>query len=150
MFGKFRNQGTRQHNGIDLKASYGTPIFSMYGGIVYNSMYGKEAGYLTRIQSKVNGKTIIIEYFHLQNKGRLKAGTRVKAGDLIGYLGDSGSLKGAIAKGYTVSHLHIGVKEHDGSRTWGFKTNFSYVDPRPYLATQIDNNGKTTKKANCN
>lgn len=61
----------------------------------------------------------------MQNWGR-KSG-KVKAGDIIGYQGDSGNLGTAISRGKTVSHVHIAVEVY-GQR----------VDPLPYLKTRID------------
>jgi murein DD-endopeptidase MepM/ murein hydrolase activator NlpD len=80
----------------------------MYDGVIYNTLYqAKGAGYWTQIQSFVNGEIIISQYYHLQKAGRTSGGTKVKAGDIIGYQGDSGNLADAIAKKYTVSHVHI-------------------------------------------
>lgn len=148
MFGWTRNQGNKHHYGVDLKADYGDAIYAMYDGSIYSEKYDKDgAGYYTRIQSTVNGQTFLVEYHHLQKDNRVKSGN-VKAGDIIGYLGDSGNLSGAIEDGFAISHVHIGVLEHDGSDKWGFK-NYSFVDPLPYLATEIDSDGTVTKKADC-
>ena len=61
------------------------------------------------ITSTVKGKKITIGYFHLQYSRRTSG--NVKAGDIIGYQGTSGNLKGAIADKKTVSHVHIKVKD---------------------------------------
>lgn len=161
-FGCTRNGGscsgysggrTKKHEGIDLKNAYGAPIYAMYDGFIYNSRYDDDAGYYTRIQSTVNGKTFIHEYFHLQSGNRIKTNTNgtlryVKAGDIIGYQGNSGNLKDAIARGDTVSHVHIKISEHDGSSKWGYK-NYNPVDPKTYFSTTINSNGTSTYQ-NCN
>ena len=132
MFGLTRNNGTKKHEGLDLKNPYGAPIYAMYDGTArlvtqYNTKTGKidGAGHYVDITSTINGKTVNILYFHMQESGR-KSGT-INAGDIIGYQGDSGNLKNAIKKGQTVSHLHIKIKE-----------NGNVVDPISYLKTKID------------
>ena len=72
-----------------------------------------------------------IQYFYLQQDNR-KTG-RVKAGDIIGYQGDSGNLKDVIyGENKTVdSHVHIKIEKLIGNKK-------VLVDPLPYLATKID------------
>ena len=84
-----------------------------------------------------------MSFFHLQKENRVLQGTplvKVEAGDIIGYQGDSGNLKGAIESGGVESHVHIEVREHDGSSKWGYK-NFNLVDPRTYFSTIIKDDG---------
>ena len=128
----------------------------MHDGFIYNTLFDDDgAGYFTQIQSTINGKTIISKYFHLQKDNRVRENSNgtlryVKAGDIIGYQGDSGNLKGAINDGDVESHVHIEILAHDGSNSWNYKTNFSNVDPRDYLSTTIDDNGITQANTNCN
>lgn len=43
----------------------------MYDGFIYTSKNDPDgAGYYTRIQSTINGETIIVCYFHLQEENR--------------------------------------------------------------------------------
>lgn len=75
-------------------------------------------------------------YFHLQEQNRVSG--NVKAGDIIGYQGDSGNLKGAIEQGQTVSHLHLKTQE-----------NGDYVNPLNHLKTKIDpNTGRVINPCN--
>ncbi len=120
------------HNGVDIKNPYGAPIYAIYGGEAtihkqINKKTGKldGAGYYTTIISKVNGKKIRMIYFHLQEKNRIKG--NVKAGDIIGYQGDSGNLKNAIKQGHTVSHVHIKTQVNDAND-----------DPLNHIKTKID------------
>ncbi len=146
---------TKSHGGIDIKSEYGDPIYAMYDGFIYTSKNDPDgAGYYTRIQSTINGETIIVCYFHLQEENRELATNNplnyVQAGDIIGYQGDSGNLKKAIARGGVDSHVHIEVRKHDGGSSWGF-SHFDLVDPRDYFATTIDSNGVSTPNTNdCN
>ncbi len=64
----------------------------------------------------------------------------VKAGDIIGYQGDTGNLKGAIEDVYAVSHLHVKVKK-----------NGVVVDPEDYMKTSFnDTTGVATHSSDCN
>lgn len=146
---------TKLHNGIDLINDYGEPIYAMYSGFIYNTLYDEDAGYFTQIQSTINGETVIIKYFHMQEENRIKEnndGTLrfVSAGDIIGYQGDSGNLKEAIADGTVDSHVHIEILSHDGSTNWNYFTNFNTVDPRNYLNTVINNDGTSEENTDCN
>ncbi|HYQ71896.1 MAG TPA: peptidoglycan DD-metalloendopeptidase family protein [Gammaproteobacteria bacterium] len=86
----------RAHKGVDYAAATGTPIKSTSNGkIVYR---GKKGGY---------GNTVIIQhgtkystlYAHMSKfRGGLKTGSRVKQGQVIGYIGSSGLATGP--------HLH--------------------------------------------
>jgi hypothetical protein len=137
MYGKTRNSNTKWHKGLDLKSDFGDPIYAMYDGTAAkrvqrdknNNVTG--AGYFVDVTSTVDGKTVNILYFHMQNENRVSGS--VKAGDIIGYQGDSGNLKTAIDQNFAISHLHIKVKE-----------NGAHVDPRGYLKTNINSSGTTT------
>ncbi len=86
----------RAHKGVDYAAPKGTPIRASGDGRI--SLRGRKGGY---------GKTVIIEhgggistlYGHMSRYARSKRrGSRVKQGDVIGYIGKTG-----LATGY---HLH--------------------------------------------
>lgn len=146
---------SKSHAGIDLKNEFGEPIFAMHDGLIYSSKYDADgAGYYTRIQGTLNGQNVLTEYFHLQKDNRIEQNrsgeplVRIKAGDIIGYQGDSGNLKGAIASGGVGSHVHIEIRAHDGSTRWGYK-NFILKDPRDYISTTINDSG-TSETNDCN
>ena len=86
----------RAHKGVDYAASRGTPIKATSNGKIVHQ--GNKGGY---------GKTIIIQhgtkystlYAHMSNYRKcLKQGSRVKQGQIIGYIGSSGLATGP--------HLH--------------------------------------------
>jgi murein DD-endopeptidase MepM/ murein hydrolase activator NlpD len=142
----------KSHAGIDIKSSYGNPIYAMYDGFIFSTKYQDKAGYYTRIQSTANEKTFIHEYYHLQKEKRILQGNplvKVKSGDIIGYQGNSGNLKNEIKKKIVESHVHIEIREHDGSTKWGYK-NFKIVDPRTYFSAKIKDDGTSEKNTNCN
>jgi murein DD-endopeptidase MepM/ murein hydrolase activator NlpD len=85
------------HNGIDLKASLGTPTISIKPGKILISKFHKNLGYYLVIDHD----GFLSVYCHLQKLG-LPAGTVVKEGDIVGYVGSSGKSNGA--------HLHFEIR----------------------------------------
>jgi murein DD-endopeptidase MepM/ murein hydrolase activator NlpD len=94
---------TATHNGIDIAASLGTPIYSSESGKVV--AIGNQDKYCYRA---AYGKFIVIQhdnylttfYAHLSLQ-TVKVGDVVKRGDLIGYIGNTGFSTGP--------HLHFTV-----------------------------------------
>lgn len=67
-------------------------------------------------------------YMHLCKKPKFNVGDRVKAGQVIGYMGTTGNSTG--------THLHLGL--HIGS-IWPPKSSGNRKDPLPYLGKSIRN-----------
>lgn len=135
-------RGRKWHNGVDLKKPQGAPIYAVYDGTatIHTQRDDKGnldgAGYYTAIVSNVNGKTVRMVYFHLQEDNRITG--QVKAGDIIRHQGDSGNLKNGIKQGYAISHVHIKTQE-----------NGVNVNPLLHLKTTIDpSSGQTTNPCN--
>lgn len=87
------------HNGIDLKAKTGDKVYAAADGVVQVAK-NNQGGY---------GLYIVIDhncfgslYAHL-SKINVQVGQKVKAGDLIGFTGNTGASTGA--------HLHFEVRE---------------------------------------
>ena len=99
------------HQGVDLSAAQGTPVYASRGGQVSASTYGSAAGYYVKI-NHLDGFSSI--YMHLNNYV-VSAGQNVSQGQLIGYVGKTG-----VATGY---HLHFGILY-----------NGAYVNPANYVA----------------
>jgi len=84
------------HTGVDLSASYGQPIKATSDGVI--SFIGSNGSYGRTIEIKYNEKYSTL-YAHLSGFAKnLKNGDRVKQGQLIGYVGNSGMATG--------THLH--------------------------------------------
>ena len=109
------------HNGLDTAGGDGSPIYSVYDGVVRVNTYEKGgAGYYVSIGTDMDGKNYRLVYMHLKAKSKLKKGAKVKAGDLIGYQGNTGNSTG--------SHLHISVKVASSSTASGKTADpFDYV-----------------------
>ncbi len=79
---------TRPHQGIDYAAPTGTPIISVADGTVTRAAYTGGYGHLVKIR---HGRGLITQYAHMSKYGRgIKAGKKVKQGQVIGYVGSTG------------------------------------------------------------
>ena len=90
--------GRRSHKGIDMAGPVGTPIYATADGIVGRSQWVRGYGKYIEIN---HGNEIQTRYGHM-SRLNVKANARVKAGDLIGYMGSTGRSTG--------SHLHYEVR----------------------------------------
>ena len=104
-WGGARSEG-RTHEGVDIFAPRDTPIHATTRGIVVN--VGPD---------RLGGRTVMIlgpggqrhYYAHLNRYPDLSRGDWVEAGDVVGYVGDSGNAKG------TPTHLHYGIYAAGGA-----------------------------------
>jgi murein DD-endopeptidase MepM/ murein hydrolase activator NlpD len=102
--------GNRGHEGTDLMAGNNTrgyfPILSITDGIVENMGWLEQGGYRIGIRSESGG---YFYYAHLDTYApELKIGDTVIAGQLIGFMGDSGYGQEG-TKGQFDVHLHLGI-----------------------------------------
>lgn len=102
--------GARNHEGTDIMADNNTrgyfPIISITDGIVENMGWLEQGGYRIGIRS-VSGAYFY--YAHMDSYApELKLGDSVIAGQLLGFMGDSGyGVEGTI--GQFDVHLHMGI-----------------------------------------
>ena len=81
----------RPHRGTDFAAPTGTPIMATASGKVVKSSYTRGNGYYVKIK---HNKTYSTQYLHMQKRGRVKQGSYVKQGDIIGKIGMTGNTSG--------------------------------------------------------
>ncbi len=86
------------HEGMDIAAQTGTPVMAPADGVVVKSGFGTGYGNMVEISHGYGLRTI---YAH-NSRLNVKAGQRVKRGEVISYVGDTGSSTGP--------HLHYEVK----------------------------------------
>ena len=98
------------HNGMDISASSGTPILSVYNGVVATVAKTSLAGNYIMIN---HGSGLYTVYMHC-SKIIAKVGQTVKQGDTIALVGSTGRS--------TAPHLHFSVR-----------LNGEYVNPGPYV-----------------
>ena len=108
VFGEHRHasHGKKEHahDGVDIAAAAGTPVYAVVGGKVVRSGWSDTYGNRVEIQdSQGNMHT----YAHLQSLSDYKTGANVTAGMPIGAVGHTG-------RGITGNHLHWGVKDSKG------------------------------------
>lgn len=102
--------GFRGHEGCDIMASKKQrgyyPVLSMTDGVVEKIGWLPQGGYRIGIRSESGG---YFYYAHLYEYAeQFQTGTRVSAGQLLGFMGDSGyGEEGTVGK-FDV-HLHVGI-----------------------------------------
>jgi len=80
----------KAHRGTDFAAAHGTPIIATANGTVTHSTYARGNGNYVKIK---HNSTYSTQYLHM-SKRKSKVGDFVKQGDVIGYVGNTGSSAG--------------------------------------------------------
>lgn len=115
---RYAQFGLDGHNGLDFAVPLGTPIRAVDDGMVVEVLDDTD-GYGRYVKLEhVWGHSL---YAHLQMQIAAHV-MMVKAGDLIGYSGNTGNSTGP--------HLHFGMRVHPFTRGRPFD---GYSDPQPYL-----------------
>lgn len=108
--------GKRGHEGTDIMANKNKaglyPVISMTDGLVTNKGWLEKGGYRIGITAPEGG---YFYYAHLDSYANLKEGDEVKAGDLLGYMGNSGYGEEG-TRGQFPVHLHVGIYIYDGEK----------------------------------
>ena len=119
------------HNGIDLRATIGTPVYAVSDGVVmeakdnptgyglYVALYHDDFGSL---------------YAHLSEL-LVEKGQQVKAGDIVGYSGNTGASTGP--------HLHFEIRLCGQSKFWDRcepdrQVFMHCTDPTPFIDNMIE------------
>jgi murein DD-endopeptidase MepM/ murein hydrolase activator NlpD len=93
---------TKMHTGTDFAAPTGTPILASGDGLVVRAQWCGGGGNCVKIKHNRVYQTV---YAHMSKFGKgIKKGTRVKQGQIIGYVGSTGLSTGP--------HLHYEVIEN--------------------------------------
>jgi murein DD-endopeptidase MepM/ murein hydrolase activator NlpD len=119
-FGVDRDHGARHHEGVDIAAPHMTPVVAVADGVVIEVVQeaGTDQCCWARIRHSDGWESF---YIHLNNdlfgtddgkgmgvRADLVPGTRVHAGEVIGWVGDSGNAE------ETVYHLHFELRTPQG------------------------------------
>ncbi len=157
---RFESSDKRKfHNGLDLSAEPGTPIFAMYDGVISDYRYCVEqvnrisskaypvdykgntdgAGNTEHIKCNVAGKTILVGYWHLlegipvainpRTKKPFAPGDVIYQGEIIGYTGTTGNCYKILN-----CHLHLVVIDYEKRATG----NSKYLNPEDYINGNVD------------
>ena len=114
----FNDQPRSPHRGLDLAAPTGTPVAAVADGVVVltgNHYFAGRSVYVN------HGTGVVSAYFHLSEIG-VAQGDEVRAGDVLGKVGESGRVTGA--------HLHFGLYVLGQA-----------VDPEPLFAEPLKRKG---------
>lgn len=110
-------RGYRRHHGTDIFAASGTPLVAVQDGTI-DRMSGGDYGLGGISLHVVNDRGDYFYYAHLSGYAPgLHAGLRVRAGDILGYVGNTGNAR------TTPSHVHFEIHPGGGAA----------VNPFPFL-----------------
>ncbi|MFT4806399.1 MAG: hypothetical protein ACI9YE_003633 [Psychroserpens sp.] len=145
--GRYGNGRGRFHDGVDLSAPFGTPVFASHNGVVASYPYrnnwsmeehgvtrGEGAGNRIYLNFILGSDNLQFGYWHL-GEVLVQPGQQVYQGQLIGYTGNTGNVSNPGSAG---SHLHL------RARLNGVET-----DLEPYFATELNAQGQPVNP-NCN
>jgi len=115
--------GERSHEGIDLMAEKGIPIMSVCDGVIEKVGWNELGGYRLGIRGN---DTIYYYYAHMSRyEGNPEEGKKVKKGQVIGYVGDTGYGPEGTT-GQFEPHLHFGMY-------YGKQNKLTPFNPYPFL-----------------
>ena len=125
--------GERTHEGTDVMALNNVagiyPVLSATSGTVTNLGWLELGGWRIGITSESG---VYYYYAHLDSYADIKVGDKVNAGDLLGFMGNSGYSKVEGTKGKFDVHLHFGIYYTD--------ENGSEIALNPYHLLKIIEN----------
>ncbi|MDC7995181.1 M23 family metallopeptidase [Altibacter sp. HG106] len=116
-WGAARDGGRRSHEGIDIFAARGTPVVAAIDGRVSSTGKRGLGGKQVWLRDGLFGASLY--YAHLDSIA-VRNGMRVKVGDTLGFVGNSGNAR------TTAPHLHFGI----------YKGYSGAVNPYPFVAQQ--------------
>lgn len=112
-WGAPRGGGTRSHKGIDIFAKRGTPVVAATNGFISDTGNRGLGGKQVWLRDGIFGQSLY--YAHLDSLV-VSGGYRVKVGDTLGFVGNTGNAK------TTSPHLHFGIYTSSGA-----------VNPLPFV-----------------
>lgn len=114
VWGQPRDGGRRSHEGVDIFAARGTPVLATGEGEVTRVRVTPIGGKVVWLRDPVRNASI---YFAHLDSQAVTPGQRVKVGDTLGFVGNTGNARG------TSPHLHFGI----------YRRGEGAVDPFPFL-----------------
>lgn len=128
----FHGRTGGKHDGLDLYAPVGTPIYASIDGTITYQEDPTGYGHRIFLEGNYNGQKYFLMYCHLSEY----ITGEVKAGDPIGKTGQTGNASGQAAK---MAHLHFEVRKSKMS-----KPSFSPLTEIPELGRAVNINPDQT------
>jgi murein DD-endopeptidase MepM/ murein hydrolase activator NlpD len=127
-FGMVRNHGTRAHQGWDLAAPIGTPIYAVGDGHIRDLRDEGDYGLSITLEFQHAGQTLFAFYAHL-SLVLCRTGQHVREGEMLGCTGRTGNAR---KLSIVDEHLHfeIRMQRHPGHHLDG------RIDPGELLGYQ--------------
>lgn len=116
-FGAPRDGGKRKHKGVDIFARRGTPVVAAMDGVVRSVRDRGLGGKQVWLSDRKRNHSLY--YAHLDSQ-LVKEDARVKAGDTLGWVGNTGNARN------TRPHLHFSI----------YRRGYGAIDPYPFIARQ--------------
>ena len=110
-----RDGGRREHHGVDIFAPRDTAVVAASAGIVTSVATTAIGGNVVWVRDPRRGQSHY--YAHLSRQA-VATGQRVAAGEIIGYVGNTGNARG------TPPHLHFGI----------YASREGPIDPLPFVS----------------
>ncbi len=114
LFGVDRDSGRRTHEGVDIFAPRGTAVVAAADGLISGTTSNRLGGNVVWLWAA--GRGLSLYYAHL-DRHAVSPGDRVRAGDVLGYVGNTGNARS------TAPHLHFGIYARPGGA----------IDPLPFI-----------------
>ena len=114
VFGDVRDRGVRSHEGVDIFAPRGTPVVAASDGWVTGVTTNRLGGKVVWMWDIHRGQALY--YAHLDRQD-VSPGERVKAGEIVGSVGNTGNAR------TTPPHLHFGI----------YRPIEGAIDPLPFI-----------------
>lgn len=147
-WGAPRTQGG--HEGTDLMTPSGVPEYAVTDGTVVpvagsdTDGWNTLGGYTVMVRADYSIGPVqqgdLFYYAHLEREGALPIGTRVQAGQVVGYAGDTGQGP-PVTRGLFPPHLHLGWYDAGGARE---EADSGAMNPYPLLEWIKANGGAVT------
>ncbi len=120
--------GGRRHHAIDIMAPRLTPVLAADNGTILSLRSNTLGGLIVYLLDEA--ERFVYYYAHMDSfREGLRTGERVRAGDVIGYVGNTGNASG------TVPHLHLQIMRYQPRRYWeGVPVNPFLLLQRPGTA----------------
>jgi murein DD-endopeptidase MepM/ murein hydrolase activator NlpD len=121
----YMQMGLNGHNGIDIVAPHGTPMYAVESGTICD-VKDKPDGYGKHVRFMTDGRSCRVWTYGHCEKIYVKEGQRIEEGDHIADMGNTGFVvSGATpfwaTNPYAGTHLHIGYRNCTrDSRGWAY------------------------------